>query len=422
MTAHNDCCDASHGPPLLQMEQALDLLLGHAHPLADSEAIPLSGTLGRVLAKPVTSPIDVPGWDNSAMDGYAVRTGDLAERGGRLRVTQRIPAGSVGSPVEPGTAARIFTGAPMPEQADAVVAQEACDRVGDDVIVPCDISVGANVRRAGEDICAGSEILGAGTRLAPQHLGLAASVGVALLNVRRRLKVAVFSSGDELRMPGEPLASGQIYNSNRFTLCGMLQRLGCETLDLGIIEDTLGATKQALARGAEQADLVLASGGVSVGEEDHVKPAVEQLGSLDLWKIAIRPGKPLAFGHIGDTPFIGSPGNPVSLFVTFCLFARPFILRMQGISGPVIPQPLRATAGFDWPRPDKRREFQRARIAVGDDGLPVVEVYPSRSSAVLSSVAWAQGLVVIPEGKIIAKGDPVDYLPFSELLTSTTPP
>jgi molybdopterin molybdotransferase len=242
-------------------------------------------------------------------------------------------------------------------------------------------------------------------------------VGVAELRVHRRLRVAVFSSGDELVLPGDPLGPGQIYNSNRFTLCAMLEELGCEILDLGIVQDTLDATMDALAEAAERADLVLASGGVSVGEEDHVKPAVERLGSLDLWKIAIRPGKPLAFGHIGPrrTPFIGSPGNPVSLFVTFCLFARPFILRMRGISGSVEPVSMTARARFDWPKPDKRREFQRARFEPGEKGDPWVDVYPNRSSGVLSSVAWANGLAVIPEGQVLRKGDPIQFIPFSEL-------
>jgi molybdopterin molybdotransferase len=220
-------------------------------------------------------------------------------------------------------------------------------------------------------------------------------------------------------MPGKPLGPGQIYNSNRFILCGLLETLGCEVVDLGIVQDTLEATVAALAAAAERADLVLASGGVSVGEEDHVKPAVERIGSLDLWKIAVRPGKPLAFGHIGAsrTPFIGSPGNPVSLFVTCCLFARSFIRRMQGIAGDCTPQQLLVRADFDWRKPDKRRELQRARLTTGPDGRPEVTVYPSRSSGVLSSVAWANGLVVIPEGQIISKGDLVRFIPFNELLT-----
>lgn len=417
MTKHNDCCETPRSRPLLSMEEALELLLAQACPIRDIEHVPTMAGLQRVLAEPVTSAIDVPGWDNSAMDGYAVRIADLAASNGRLPVSQRIPAGVAGQLLEPGTAARIFTGAPVPDGADAVVIQEMCEADGDEVRVPRDIKPGANIRRAGEDIATGSRVIDAGIRLKAQHLGLAASVGTAELGVRRRLRVAVLSSGDELVMPGTPLGPGQIYNSNRFTLCGLLEELDCEVLDLGIVRDTLDATMEALAGAAECSDLVLASGGVSVGEEDHVKPAVERLGSLDLWKIAIRPGKPLAFGHIGEakTPFIGSPGNPVSLFVTFCLFARPFILRMQGITGTVRPYSVTAKAGFDWPHAGKRRELQRARLEPGEGSEPWVSVYPSRSSAVLSSVAWANGLVVIPEGQIFQVGDPIEFIPFSEL-------
>jgi molybdopterin molybdotransferase len=284
-------------------------------------------------------------------------------------------------------------------------------------LAPQETPAGANIRRAGEDIAAGEAIMAPGTRLQPQHLGLAASVGVDELTVFRRLRVAVFSSGDELVTPGEPLGPGQIYNSNHYTLSGLLRALGCEVIPLGIVADTLEATLETLAHAADQADLILASGGVSVGEEDHVKPAVERLGSLDLWKIAIRPGKPLACGRIGETPFIGTPGNPVSLFVTFVLFARPFILRMQGVTGEVRPTPIRAQAAFDWPKPDKRREFVRARLVPGGDGTPRVQVYPSRSSGVLSSVAWANGLAVIPEGQAVEQGESIQFLPFSELLT-----
>jgi len=419
MSAHNDCCETPQSRPLLGMEQALERLLTQARPVTQTERVPTMAGLGRVLAAPVTSTIDVPGWDNSAMDGYAVRTADLMATGGRLPVAQRIPAGVAGGPLEPGTAARIFTGAPIPDGADAVVIQEVCETEGDQVQVPPDTKSGANIRLAGEDIAAGSRVIPTGTKLQAQHLGLAASVGAAELSVHRRLRVAVFSSGDELVMPGEPLGPGQIYNSNRFTLCGLLEDLACEVQDLGIVQDTLDATMDALGRAADRADLILASGGVSVGDEDHVKPAIERLGSLDLWKIAIRPGKPLAFGHIGPgkTPFIGSPGNPVSLFVTFCIFARPFILRMQGVEGSVRPHVMTAKAAFDWPRPDKRREFQRARLEPDENGEPRVNVYPSRSSGVLSSVAWANGLAVIPEEQRLRIGDPIQFIPFSELTT-----
>ncbi len=415
----NDCACRNDARALLSMEEALDLLLSHARPVAETECVAIHSALGRVLAEPVISPIQVPGWDNSAMDGYAVRVADIVANEGRLHVSQRIPAGRSGGPLEPGTAARIFTGAPVPLHADAVVIQEVCTREEDWVHVPLDVAPGSNVRCAGEDIARGSEVIAAGTRLRPQHLGLAASVGMKEVTVQRRLQVAVLSSGDELVMPGDSLGPGQIYNSNRFTLRGLLEALGCEVQDLGIVDDTLEATAAALCKGAEHADLVVASGGVSVGEEDHVKPAVERTGTLELWNVAIRPGKPLAFGRIGarQTPFLGTPGNPVSLFATFCLFARPFILRMQGVLAAVDPQTLTARAAFDWPRPDKRREFLRARLEVGSDGEPVARVYPSRSSGVLSSVTWATGLVVIPEEQVLRKGDKVRFIPFSELLT-----
>ena len=412
----NDTCNCTPTTTgLKSYEEALELLLQHALPVQEQETVPLGDALGRILAEPVRSTIDVPGWDNSAMDGYAVRVADVPGEGTRLKVSQRIPAATAPEPLEPGTAARIFTGAPVPEGADAVVMQEQTSPRVDEVQIDTLPKPGANIRRAGEDIEAGSVIIEAGTRLQPQHLGLAASVGVGELTVKRPLKVAVLASGDELLMPGEPLKPGMIYNSNIFTVSGLLQAMGCEVIDMGQVADTLEATKEALADAAERADLVIASGGVSVGEEDHVKPAVEALGSLDLWKIGIRPGKPLAFGHIGDTPFVGTPGNPVSLFVTFLLFARPFILKSLGLNE-YRNRAIRATASFDWPRPDKRREFHRARLERGADGGNIVEVYPSRSSAVLSSVTWANGLVILPENRVIRGGEPVEFMPFCELI------
>ncbi|MEW7997897.1 MAG: gephyrin-like molybdotransferase Glp [Candidatus Thiodiazotropha endolucinida] len=409
-------CD-SHQAQLKPVDEALAFLLDQVKPITQHETLALDESLGCVLAAPVQSQVDVPPWDNSAMDGFAVNSNDLQSDEVRLHVAQRIPAGSVGTSLEPGTAARIFTGAPVPENADAVVIQEVCRIDGEEVVIMESPAIGANIRKAGEDILQGEEILPAGIKLDAQHLGLAASVGVAELSVFRRLKVAVFSSGDELVMPGEELKAGQIYNSNQFTLSGMLQRLGCEVIQLGIVEDTFEATCDALSRAAEEADLVLASGGVSVGEEDHVKPAVERLGSLELWKIASRPGKPLAFGYIGETPFMGAPGNPVSLFVTFSLFARPFILRMQGLSGEVRPKPVSVIAGFEKDATDKRQEYARGRLELNGQGQAVVKLYPNRSSGVLSSVVWANGLAVLPPLTAIKPGDPVDFIPYNELMT-----
>jgi molybdopterin molybdotransferase len=416
MDRSNDCAPVAAGGKALTKDEAVAFLTARVSPIDGTETLALEATLGRVLAEPVMSTIDVPGWDNSAMDGYAIRYVDLPAQDGRLPVAQRIPAGAVGAPLATGTAARIFTGAPVPEGADTVVVQEVCEECGGQVRIPLDVKPGANIRRVGEDIRAGAEVIAAGTRLTPAHLGLAASVGVAQLVVRRRLRVAMLSSGDELVLPGQPLGPGRIYNSNRFMLMGLLHAWGCEVVDLGIVADDLESTVAAMARGAREADLIVASGGVSVGEEDHIKPAVERLGRLELHQVKIRPGKPLAFGEVQGTPLLGCPGNPVSLFVTAVLFARPLIRRMQGVAGELDVRPLQIRAGFDWPRPDKRLEFQRARLERGTDGELEAVVYPSRSSAVLSSVAWADGLVQLQPGQVVERGDWVEFLPLSELL------
>ncbi|CAK0759438.1 Molybdopterin molybdenumtransferase [Gammaproteobacteria bacterium] len=409
------CCDHSH-QDLTTLEDALERLLPDAIPLQDSERLPLNATLGRILAEPLVSTLDVPPWDNSAMDGYAVRAADLVGPAPRLPISQRLTAGKIGEPLTPGTAARIFTGAPLPPGADTVVIQEVCETDGDLVIIRTPPQSGAHVRQAGEDIRRGSEVIAKGTRLQPQHLGLAASIGAAELLTWRRLRVAILCTGDELMPPGQPLRPGCIYNSNQFLLTGLLERLGCEIQVLGPVADTLKATCEALDAGAAWGDLVLGSGGVSVGEEDHVKPALERLGELKLWKIAIRPGKPLAFGRLRDVPFLGLPGNPVSLFVTFCLIVRPFILRQQGITGPLTPHGYSLIADFDWPQPDWRREFVRARRVRGDDDVERAVLHPSRSSAVLSSVTWADGLVEIDHGQVLRRGDTVRFLPMEELI------
>jgi molybdopterin molybdotransferase len=416
--APNDC-DAGRSAKPLSVEDTLVVLLQHAPRVRETETLDTADARNRVLSEPLASRVDLPGWDSSAMDGYALRLADVQQHDGRLRIAQRIPAGRCGEPLAAGTAARIFTGAPVPANADTVVVQEICERDGETLVIPTDaraaFKYGANIRRGGEELRVGDVVIPAGTRLGPQHLALAASVGAEALPVYRRLRVAIFASGDELVMPGTPLTPGKIYNSNRFLYRALLDALGCEIIDLGIVADSLDATVHALRDGAEQADLVLASGGVSVGEEDHVRPAVQQLGSLDLWRVAMRPGKPLAFGRIADTPFIGSPGNPVSLFITFALFARPFIQRMQGVGGDLMPICVRARAGFDWPKPDKRREYQRARLQQVNGREPVVDVFPSRSSAALTSLTWANGLVVIPEGRSIRAGETVDFIPMPEL-------
>lgn len=400
---------------MLSADQALAFLLDRVRQPGEIEQVATAETLGRVLAEHQVSAINVPPLDNSAMDGYAVRLADLAAGSTRLRVAQRIPAGTVGKPLEAGTAARIFTGAPVPAGCDAVVMQENCSTEGDVVAINKSPIRGENIRRAGEDIAVGAEILPAGIRLRPQEMGLAASVGLARLPVFRRLKVATFFTGDEIVMPGQPLEPGQIYNSNRFVLTGLLQALGCEVIDLGIVPDDSAATVKVLEQAAASADLIITSGGVSVGEEDHVKTAVEKVGQLDLWKIAIKPGKPLAFGSVGSTPFIGLPGNPVSAFVTFILLVRPFILRSQGMAA-TAPQALSLKADFDWLKSDKRREFLRARLHMAEDGSIGVQLYPNQGSGVLTSTAWADGLVEVAEGTLIRRGETVRFLPFSELL------
>ena len=408
-------------PPMLTAQQALDHLLSHAQPVGEIEKVAMQAALGRVLAENVNSLVDVPPLDNTSMDGYALRTADTQNPGSILRIAQRIPAGSIGTQLEAGTAARIFTGAPVPPGADAVVMQEDCitDSETNQVTINIAPSSGQWIRRKGEDLTAGKTALAAGTFLRPQELGVAASAGLTHLNVKRRVKVAAFFTGDELALPGEPLKPGGIYNSNRDTLLACLKSLGCDATDLGIVPDRLDATRDSLRKASKDHDLIITSGGVSVGEEDHIKPAVTAEGRLDLWQIAIKPGKPLAFGAVrksdqpkdGEAWFIGLPGNPVSSFVTFLLFVRPFILKLQGREAKQ-PQSYLMRADFDWLKADRRNEF--LRVKVNEQGG--LNLFPNQSSGVLTSASWGDGLVDCPPNQPIKAGDLVKYIPFDALL------
>jgi molybdopterin molybdotransferase len=406
----------SNRPPLRSLDEALAALLAHARPLPGIDWVSTFDADGRILAQDLVAQLQVPPQDNSSMDGYAVRSSEIADEGVTLPVSQRIPAGSAAAPLAPGSAARIFTGASIPPGADAVVMQEETEPAGDHAVrilrVP---QPGQWIRRSGEDVTRGDVVLPRGARLDPAALGLAASIGMASLPLAARPRVALFSTGDELVMPGEvapaQMRPGAIYNSNRFFLAALLRRLGCQVTDFGIVPDRRESTVQALELAARDHDLILTSGGVSVGEEDHVKPAVEALGSLDLWQIAIKPGKPFAYGQVRAAHFMGLPGNPVSSFVTFLLLVRPFLLKLQGATQ-LQPKATLLQADFDWPRADRRREFLRVRR--GPDGK--LELFANQSSGVLTSAVWGDGLIDNPAGRTIARGDTVSFIALAELI------
>ena len=405
--------------PLKALDSALAELLEFAQALSEVETVSTFDADGRVLAEDLVSALHVPPQDNSSMDGYAVRCADVVAvqaTGGVLPVSQRIAAGSSGVPLAPMSVARIFTGAPIPVGADAVVMQEEVGvTVEDTVQVNVAPAPGQWIRRAGEDVALGAVVLSTGARLTPASLGLAASIGLPVLSVVRRPKVALFSTGDELVMPGDVapqhMRPGAIYNSNRFFLRALLLRLGCEVTDLGIVPDRFEATVDALRNAARQHDLILTSGGVSVGEEDHIKPAVQSLGRLEVWQVAIKPGKPFAYGRVDGAHFMGLPGNPVSSFVTFLLLVRPFLLKLQGATA-TAPESVAIRADFTWARADKRREFLRVRRNAAG-GL---DLFDNQSSGVLTSAVWADGLVDNPPGQTIALGDVVQFIPFSGVL------
>ncbi|RFA30833.1 hypothetical protein CAI21_04040 [Alkalilimnicola ehrlichii] len=402
---------------MLSIRDAIAALLAASSPAPRRQTLPIGKALGRTLLQSVTAQADVPGHDNSAMDGYAVSLADLAETR-RLPVGSTIQAGARPSELLAGNAARIYTGAPIPTGADAVVMQEQCDAADGYVQLPSDIKPGQNIRRAGEDVARGSTVLQPGRRLRAQELGLIASVGVAEVEVAAPLKIALLTTGDELVPAGRPLAPGQIHDSNGPMLAALVESLGFTALTPRHLPDDPALTRQYLAEAAVGADVIITTGGVSVGDADYVKPAVEALGELGLWKVAIKPGKPFAFGRVGDTPFIGLPGNPVSVFVTFLILARPLLMKLQGIESVDAPPEFPLPAGFTVERADRRREtFLRTRLCERN-GTLWVEAYPHQGSGVLSSTCWADGLVRLKPGQTVAEGDILPYTPMSSLLCS----
>src|SRR5690554_335517 len=401
------------GPNLISVDDALNHILARAIPVSGSESISLADCLGRVLAENHYVPADVPPADNSAVDGYAVCHSEVRD-GTPMTVSGRIPAGMAPTPMQPGTAVRIFTGSEIPAGADAVVMQERVQADGDQILIQAPVEKGQNIRRRGQDLARGDLALSAGTRIRPQEMGLLASMGADRVPVLKRLRVAILSTGDELVEPGEPLAPGQIYNTNRFTLLGLLAEAGCEIVLCETLEDTRHTTQQTLERAAASADLIITSGGVSVGEEDHVRAVLEASGRLSLWRMAIKPGKPLAFGEVAGTPVLGLPGNPAAVLVTFLVVAMPYIRKRQGRSA-WLPIGERLPAAFPVARPSFRREFVRARKDV-TGGQMVVSAFPNQSSGVLSSACWGSGLAVVPENTELQPGDLITYYSFTELL------
>lgn len=405
------CCDRGQ---LQSVDAMLQELMAQAIPNDEYIDMPVADALGKVLAEDIASGIDVPPHDNSAVDGYAVYSSDCQQNTPTtLPISQRIPAGSVPAPLAPGTAARIFTGATIPAGATAVIMQEDCSEQDDQVTLSGAVQPQQNIRPQGQDIQTHQIILNKGHSLRAQDMGLLASIGVGSVKVHRPLKIAILSTGDELVEPGQAAQEGQIYNSNRYTLRGLLSGFGFEIIDFGIVKDTLDATLSALTQAADEADIIITSGGVSVGEEDHVKAAINQLGELNLWKLAIKPGKPFAFGRVANTPIIGLPGNPGAVFVTFCILARPYLLKSQGANS-VTAHSFKLPLSFSVNRPGKRREYLRTRIN-HQDGKAVIESYPNQSSGVLSSASWADGFAVIPEHSAPQVGEEVEFIPFTEL-------
>jgi len=412
-----NCDSPVFNQSLMSVDEALEFLLDASVTTEKKESVSLDNSLSRILAFDIHSTINVPGFDNSAMDGYAIALSDnqLLQNNLSFDIVDRIPAGSTGNELNKGCAARIFTGAPIPKGANTVIMQEECEvsEDGVQITIARAIKLNENIRPTGNDIVEGDVILSSGKQIQPQDISLASSVGVGELIVYKKIKVGVFFTGDELVEPGTPLSSGKIYNSNRYALVALLRQVGCEVINLGNIKDKFGATCDALEALESQCDLIMTTGGVSVGEEDHVKAAVESLGEINLWKIRMKPGKPLAYGKVKQTPFIGLPGNPVSSFVTFCIFSLPFIKKMQGNNN-YQSKIIKVKANFECKRAKPRREYARARIDYSES-TPVATLYPKQGSDVMSSIVWADGLVEIPENKTFESGELLNYYPLSEL-------
>lgn len=403
-------CDSGQ---LMPVDEAIEQLLAQAPPAPPTEVIPLGQAAGRVIAEELFSPLDLPCWDNSAMDGYALRVADVPEQGGYLVLAGRIAAGhSSDELLQAGQTVRIFTGAPLPPGADSVVPQERCRVYGQRIWCP-PLRLGEHVRKRGEEMQRGQRLLRVGQRLRAQEVGLLASAGIPWVKVYRPLRVCLLSSGDELREPGESLAPGQIYNSNRHLVTALLRGWGVEVLDYGVMADALAASRDALILASSECDLLLTTGGVSVGEEDHLKQAIQELGRVDFWRLAIQPGKPLAFGEVAGKPWIGLPGNPSAALITALVVVRPFLLRAQGVER-VLPVPVQVPAGFEWPTPNKRRQYLRARLSPGADGQLRAVLHPQQSSAMLTAACWADGLVIVEREQLLLKDAPVPFLSFAE--------
>jgi molybdopterin molybdotransferase len=412
MAQLSDDCFA-FGGSLLAIDDARRMIVERMVPVAGVERVPLRQALGRILGEDITAPIAVPGHDNSAVDGYAVRFDDLhADRPTTLRCIDRITAGhDPSAALKAGTAARIFTGALLPEGADVVIMQEDCERDGDTVIIRPGIKRGANTRQAGEDVSRGTRALAAGRRLGPADLGLLAALGFVEVPVRRRLSVALMSTGDELRAPGERLRRGQIHDANRYILAGLLERLGVDVSDRGIVRDEPSVLSEALQRAAAESDLIITSGGVSTGEEDHVRSAIANHGSLYFWRLAIKPGRPVAMGQIGSTPLAGLPGNPVAALLTFALVARPMIETLVGATMHV-PKRFRVVSEFAYKKKTGRREYVRVSL----DGLRARR-FPKEGAGMLTSLTETDGLVELPEDLTrLEPGTEVNFVPYSELI------